>query len=77
MEASMPGYEIRVVTRNYETSKSFIVQQTDATAAVRRACTLKPEGQGVEVWDGIDCIYADYRNQPIWATDVAGRRNRF
>jgi hypothetical protein len=68
MEASMAGYEIRVVTRNYKTSKSFLVQQKDATAAVRRAYTLKLEGQGVEVWDGIDCIYADYRDQPVWAT---------
>jgi hypothetical protein len=67
MEASMHGYEIRVVARDYKTSKSYQTQQIDTAAAIRRACALKPQGLGVEVWDGMDCIYANYRDQPFLA----------
>lgn len=64
----MHGYEIRVVARNYKSSKSYQTQQEDIAAAIRRACTLKPNGLGVEVWDGVDCLYANYRDQPFIAS---------
>ena len=64
----MHGYEIRIVARNYKTSISYRTVQKNTDAAIRRACALKPEGLGVEVWDGMDCIYANYRDQPFLAS---------
>jgi len=63
----MHKYEIRIVTRDYKTAKSILVQQRNAFSAIGRACALMSPGQGVEVWDGMDCIYVNYRNQPIYA----------
>lgn len=64
----MHGYEIRVISRNYNDSKSYQTEQEGIAAVIRCACLLKREGLSVEVWDGIDCIYANYRDQAFLAS---------
>ena len=64
----MHSFDIIVVARNHKGLKTYQTQQEDITAAIQRACELKSDGQSVEVWDGIDRIYANYRDQPLLAS---------
>jgi hypothetical protein len=64
----MPGYEIRIVTRDGRTCTCHPTQQADVAGAIKFAVELKKKGEGAEVWDGLDCLYANYRDQPILAS---------
>ncbi len=63
----MDTYEIRVLTRDYETSRICVTVQASVFAAIRRAQATAQGGEGVEVWRGLDCIYANYREQEFSA----------
>lgn len=53
----MENYEIRIVKKG---SGPFIYAcpHLDDHAAVRRAQSLAADGDAVEVWRGLDCVYA-------------------
>jgi hypothetical protein len=59
----METYEIRLVTRDYQTSGVVHIMQASDFAAIRRARATPLGDGGIEVWRGLDCIYANYRQQ--------------
>lgn len=65
----MHNYEIRIIARNFEAARIVVITQANDFAAIRKACSLTriDEDQGIEIWRGLDCIYADYRHQPLSA----------
>jgi hypothetical protein len=63
----MTDYEIRIVRRDYRTSHVFVRTLSSDFAAIRGAHALVRPGQGVEVWRGEDCIYANHHDQPLIA----------
>ena len=53
----MENYEIRIV-RNGRGPFIYACPHTSDFAAIRRAQRLAEEGDVVEVWRGLDCVYA-------------------
>ena len=42
----------------------YACSQMNDHAAIRRARSLIEEGDVVEVWRGLDCVYTSHVNQP-------------
>lgn len=57
-EASLDNYEIRIVKKGKSGPFIYATPQASDHAAVRRARSLVQDGDQVEVWRGLDCIYA-------------------
>jgi hypothetical protein len=62
-EAVLDNYEIRIVKKS---KAVFIYASPQASdyAAVRRAQSLVEEGDEVEVWRDLDCVYSTREEQP-------------
>jgi hypothetical protein len=57
-EFSLDAYEIRIIKKQSRFPVIYSCSQTSDHAAVRRAKSLLEEGDGVEVWRGLDCVFA-------------------
>ena len=56
-ELSLDAYEIRILKRRSRTPEILACFQASDHAAIRRAKSLIEEGDGVEVWRGLDCVF--------------------
>ena len=54
----MDKYEIRITKRGARTPLVFDVALASAHAAIRRSIKLAEEGDVIEVWLGLNCVYA-------------------
>lgn len=54
----MDAYEIRIVKKQSRTPVIYACAQASDHAAIRRAKSLIEDGDGVEVWRGLDCVFA-------------------
>ena len=54
----MHAYEIRIVKKQSQMPVIYACDQASDHAAIRRAKSLIEDGDGVEVWRGLDCVYA-------------------
>ena len=61
----MHDYQIRIVTGACRTSHIFATTLPSDFAAIRRAQALARPGQGIEVWRGTECIYANHGEPAI------------
>jgi hypothetical protein len=59
----MDRYEIRIVKAGRLPFINEISQVSDY-AAIRRACRLAKDGDTVEVWRGLECVYATKQLAP-------------
>jgi hypothetical protein len=50
-------YEIRIVKKKNRSPVIYACSQASDHAAIRRAKSLIEEGDMVEVWRGLDCVY--------------------
>jgi hypothetical protein len=59
IEGSFPldAYEIRIVKKQKVSPVIYACSQASDHAAIRRARSLVEEGDLVEVWRGLDCVY--------------------
>ena len=55
----MDAYEIRIVKKQKPSPVIYACSQVSDHAAIRRARSLIEEGDLVEVWRGLDCVYTD------------------
>ncbi len=53
----MDAYEIRIMRKETACPWSNACSQVNDHAAIRRAKSLIEEGDGVEVWRGLECVY--------------------
>ena len=53
----MDTYEIRILKRRSRKPMIHACIQASDHAAIRRAKSLIEEGDGVEVWRGLDCVF--------------------
>ena len=53
----MDAYEIRIVKKQHPSALVYACSQVNDHAAIRRAKSLSEEGDVVEVWRGLDCVY--------------------
>ena len=53
----MDAYEIRIVKKQKKAPVIYACSQMNDHAAIRRARSLVEEGDLVEVWRGLDCVY--------------------
>jgi hypothetical protein len=51
-------YEIRIVKKGHKAPFIYSSPQASDYAAVRRAQSLAEDGDNVEVWRELDCVYA-------------------
>jgi hypothetical protein len=56
----MARYEFRILSPEGSLAQILGCNQTSDFAAVRYATTRMPANGGVEVWRGMECIYARY-----------------
>lgn len=56
----MFSYEIRLRKYGRQSDAVYCVRKTSDFAAVRNALKIAESGDGVEVWKGAECIYADH-----------------
>jgi hypothetical protein len=54
----LDSFEIRIVKKQSQSSVIHACSQMNDHAAIRRARSLIEDGDGVEVWRGLDCVYA-------------------
>ncbi|MEO8896668.1 MAG: hypothetical protein ABI450_12385 [Rhizomicrobium sp.] len=54
----MDAYEIRIVKKQKNSPVIYACSQASDHAAIRRAKSLIEDGDQVEVWRGLDCVYA-------------------
>lgn len=54
----MDAYEIRIVRKLQVSPVIYACSQASDHAAIRRAKSLIEDGDQVEVWRGLDCVYA-------------------
>lgn len=54
----MDAYEIRIVKKQKISPVVYACSQASDHAAIRRAKSLIEDGDLVEVWRGLDCVYA-------------------
>ena len=57
-EAFLDTYEIRIVKKGRKAAYIYACPHTSDYAAVRRAQSLVEEGDEVEVWRDLDCVYS-------------------
>lgn len=53
----MNAYEIRIVKKQNRMPVIYACAQASDHAAIRRAKSLIEDGDGVEVWRGLDCVF--------------------
>lgn len=53
----MDAYEIRIVKKKNRSPVIYACSQASDHATIRRAKRLIEEGDMVEVWRGLDCVY--------------------
>ncbi len=53
----MDAYEIRIMRKESRVPVVHACSQVNDHAAIRRAKSLIEEGDGVEVWRGLECVY--------------------
>jgi hypothetical protein len=53
----LDAYEIRIVRKKTHAPVIYACAQASDHAAVRRAQSLCKEGDQVEVWRGLECVY--------------------
>jgi hypothetical protein len=53
----LDAYEIRIVKKQSRFPVVYACSQVNDHAAIRRARSLTEEGDLVEVWRGVDCVY--------------------
>jgi hypothetical protein len=56
-EFSLDAYEIRITKKQSRTPMIYACSQASDHAAIRRAKSLIEQGDGVEVWRGLDCVF--------------------
>lgn len=56
-EFSLDAYEIRIMKKQSRFPVVYSCSQASDHAAIRRAKSLIDEGDGVEVWRGLDCVF--------------------
>ena len=56
-EQHLEAYEIRIVRKESKAPVIYACQHVSDHAAIRRAQSLVEEGDLVEVWRGLDCVY--------------------
>ena len=54
----MEAYEIRILKKQNPVPRIHSSLQASDHAAIRRAKSLIEKGDGVEVWRGLDCVFA-------------------
>jgi len=54
----LDAYEIRIVKKQRKSPVIYACSQASDHAAIRRARSLIEDGDLVEVWRGLDCVYA-------------------
>jgi hypothetical protein len=57
-EAFLDNYEIRIVKKGRKAIFIYACPHASDYAAVRRAQSLVEEGDEVEVWRDLDCVYS-------------------
>ena len=55
---ALDAYEIRIVKKEGKAPVIYACSHVSDHAAIRRAQSLVEEGDLVEVWRGIDCVYS-------------------
>lgn len=58
----MDAYEIRIVKQEGSSPVIYACAQVNDHAAIRRARSLGQGGDHVEVWRGVNCVYAVQMN---------------
>jgi hypothetical protein len=53
----LEAYEIRIVKKRSKAPVIYACQHVSDHAAIRRAQSLVEDGDLVEVWRGLDCVY--------------------
>lgn len=61
----MDNYEIRIVKKGQKAPIIFACPHASDYAAVRRAQSLAQEGDDVEVWRDLHCVYASTEAAPL------------
>jgi hypothetical protein len=56
--SAVDAYEIRIVKRLAKAPVIYACSHVSDHAAIRRARSLTEDGDQVEVWRGLDCVYA-------------------
>jgi hypothetical protein len=54
----LDAYEIRIVKKQAEAPTIYTCSLVSDHAAIRRAQSLIEDGDIVEVWRGLDCVYS-------------------
>jgi hypothetical protein len=57
-EFSLDAYEIRILKKQNRFPVIYSCSQASDHAAIRRAKSLIEQGDSVEVWRGLDCVFA-------------------
>jgi hypothetical protein len=66
-EFFLDAYEIRIVKKQKISPVIYACSQASDHAAIRRAKSLIEDGDLVEVWRGLDCVYTtDMSPSPPW-----------
>lgn len=55
---TVDAYEIRIVKRKAKAPVIYACSHVSDHAAIRRAQSLVEDGDMVEVWRGLDCVYS-------------------
>jgi len=58
----LDNYEIRIVKKGHTAPFIYACPHASDYAAVRRAQSLAEEGDDVEVWRDLDCVYSTPKN---------------
>jgi hypothetical protein len=66
----MFDYEIRVLGADRSSTRLYKTAQTDDFAAVRRAHAIAADGECLEVWQQMRCVYSDYSLVPELSPDA-------
>jgi hypothetical protein len=61
----LDNYEIRIVKKGHKAPIIFACPHASDYAAVRRAQSLAQEGDDVEVWRDLHCVYATKDVAPL------------
>jgi len=55
---ALDAYEIRIVKKQAKSPMIYACSLVSDHAAIRRAQSLTEDGDLVEVWRGLDCVYS-------------------
>jgi hypothetical protein len=63
----LDSYEIRIVKKGRKAPFIYACPHASDYAAVRRAQSLVEEGDEVEVWRDLNCVYSTHEMPPLHA----------